>query len=271
MAKDLKVTRGSRVIIEDGDIDLEIGDKLGIFGPNGSGKSTLVKALMGELKHKGDLWIAPGARVGYFAQGHDGLDPDISAEEQLLRVVGKDNKALVRGVLAKFQIKGEDAEREISSLSGGERARVALADLIARKRNLLILDEPTNYLDIRSKTAIEKALSSYKGSIIVVTHDRYLLDNLCNKIGFLKDGKFKIYTGTYSQVKGKRDLGSMIEQAEAFRVVSKFTDWSTKTKYKAGDRVVIAFSEMEQFKQAIDLGYLKRIRGNEQKKVKRKK
>jgi ATP-binding cassette subfamily F protein 3 len=269
MAKDLKVIRGSRAIIEDGEIDLEIGDKLGIFGPNGSGKSTLIKAIMGELKHEGDLWIAPGARMGYFAQGHDGLDPELTPEEQLLNAVGKDNKALARMILAKFQIKGDDAEREISTLSGGERARVALALLIAQKRNLLVLDEPTNYLDIRSKTAIEKALSTYKGSLVIVTHDRYLLDNLCNKIGFLKEGKFKIYTGTYSQVKGKRDLDSLIEQAEAYRVVSKFTDWSTKTKYKAGDRIVIAFSEMERFQKAIDLGYLKRIRGNEQKKIKK--
>jgi len=269
MAKGLTVLRGDRKIIDEGDIDLEIGERLGLFGPNGSGKSTLVKALMGELPHNGELWIAPGAKIGYFAQGHDGLDPALTAEDQLLKALGKDNKALARQVLSRFLLTGKDAEREISSLSGGERARVALAYLIAERRNLLILDEPTNYLDIRSRTAIEEALDAYKGTMIIVTHDRYLLDRLCSRIGFLKDGKLRIYIGTYSKVKGKRDLGSMVDQAEAYRVVSKFVDWKTKTRYRAGDRLVIAFSEMERFRQALDLGYLKRIRGNEQKKVRK--
>jgi ATP-binding cassette subfamily F protein 3 len=224
---------------------------------------------MGELKYDGNLWIAPGARIGYFAQGHDGLDPELTAEEQLLKTLGNDNKALARQVLSRFLITGKDAEREISSLSGGERARVALAFLIAERRNLLILDEPTNYLDIRSRNAIEDALDLYKGTMLIVTHDRYLLDRLCNKIGFLKDGKLRIYNGRYSDVRGKRDLETMVDQAEAYRVVSKFVDWKTRTKYKAGDRLVIAFSEMERFQKAIDLGYLKRIRGNELKRIKK--
>lgn len=268
MAKDLVIKRGSKTVIKEGEIDLEMGDKMGIFGSNGSGKTSLIKAIMGEIPYSGDLWVAKRANPGYFAQGHDGLDPELTAEEQMLKAVGKDNKALARGVLAKFLITGKDAEREISSLSGGERARVALAHLIAQKRNLLILDEPTNYLDIRSKNAIEEALGSYKGTVLIVTHDRYLLDKLCNKIGFVHGGILKTYTGNYSQVKGQRDLASMVEQAEAYRVISKFTDWKTNMKYKMGDRVVIAFSEMENFKQAIEMGYLKRIRGNERKKVK---
>ncbi|MGA1821352.1 MAG: ABC-F family ATP-binding cassette domain-containing protein [Thermoplasmatota archaeon] len=269
MAKDLSIKRGEITVIREGEIDLEMGDKMGIFGPNGSGKTSILKAIMGEIPHSGDLWVAKRANQGYFAQGHDGLDPELTAEEQLLKAVGRDNKALARQVLARFLIKGKDAEREISSLSGGERARVALAHLIAQRRNLLILDEPTNYLDIRSKNAIEEALRSYKGTVLIVTHDRYLLDRLCNKIGFVHDGILRTYTGNYTQVKGQRDLAAMVEQAEAYRVVSKFTDWKTNTKYRAGDRIVIAFSEMDRFKQAMDMGYLKRIRGNEKKKVKR--
>lgn len=269
MANAISIERGNNTIIKEGELELDIGEKLGIFGPNGCGKSTLLKAILKEIPHKGELWVAPGAKIGYFSQSHDGLDPSLTAEQQLLKDLGKDNKALVRQVLSRFALKDRDVEREISTLSGGERARVALAHLIAQRRNLLVLDEPTNYLDINSKEAIEKALRQYKGSILMVTHDRYLLDNLCDKIGFIKDGILRCYTGNYSQVKGERDLKAMVEQADAYRVVSKFTDWKTKTRYKAGDRVVIAFSEKDNFKQAIELGYLKRIRGNERKKVKR--
>ncbi|MGA1793401.1 MAG: ABC-F family ATP-binding cassette domain-containing protein [Thermoplasmatota archaeon] len=269
MASNLMVLRDGKAVITEGELDVEIGDKLGIFGPNGSGKTTLILGIMGRLKTRGDLWVAPGARVGYFAQDHDGLDPELTAEEQLLSVLGKDNKGLARMVLAKFELKGHDVERKISTLSGGERARVALAHLVSSRRNLLILDEPTNYLDIRSRTAVEKALDLYKGAIVMVTHDRYLLDHLCNKTGFVKDGVLRTYTGNYSQAKGQRDLGSLIDQAEVYTVTSKFTDWKTRTKYKAGDRITIAFSELDRFEQAIELGYLKRVKGGELKRVKR--
>ncbi len=269
MTENLNILRDGKLIIRDVDLDLEQGDSLGIFGPNGCGKSTLLKTLMGELPSTGDMWIAPGARVGYFSQGHEKLDPDLTAEEHLLKAVGKDNKAMARGILAKFLLTGKDAERTIKTLSGGEKARVSLAVLIAEKRNLLLLDEPTNHLDIRSKDAIEHALSSFKGTIVIVTHDRYLLDNLCSKTGFIKDGKMTVLHGSYSQVKGDRSLGSVVEEAESYRVVSGFTDWKTRTRYKAGDRMLIADSERNNFVEALEMGYLKRIRGNEKKRMDR--
>ncbi|MGA1865902.1 MAG: ABC-F family ATP-binding cassette domain-containing protein [Thermoplasmatota archaeon] len=270
MASDLMVLREGKAVIREGELDVELGDKLGIFGPNGSGKTTLILGIMGRLKTRGDLWVAPGARVGYFAQGHDDLDPELTAEEQLMEDLGRDNKGLARRQLSRFELRGQDVERKISTLSGGERARVALAHLTASRRNLLILDEPTNYLDIRSRTAVEKALDIYRGAIVMVTHDRYLLDHLCNKIGFVKDGVLRTYNGNYSKAIGQRDLDSLVEQAEVYSVVSKFTDWRTKTRYRAGDKITIAFSELDRFQQAIDLGYLKRVRGNELKRVKRK-
>lgn len=267
MTKDLKVLIDGKLVINDIELDLEQGDRIGIFGPNGCGKSTLLKTLAGELPYSGEMWVAPGAKMGYFSQGLDMLDKDLTPEDQLLRAVGKDNKGLARAILAKFLITGKDAERSISTLSGGEKARVALALLIAERRNLLLLDEPTNHLDIRSKSAIENALISFKGTIVVVSHDRYLLDNLCNKMGFIKDSKMVVLHGSYSEVKGDRSLRSIIEQAEAYRVVSGFTDWKTRTRYRAGDRVLIADSEREKFEEAIEKGFLKRIRGNEKKKV----
>jgi ATP-binding cassette subfamily F protein 3 len=269
MMKDVKVLREGRLVIGDITLDLDKGDKMGVFGPNGSGKSTFLKTITGELPHTGEMWVAPGARIGYFSQGHELLDRSLTPEQQLLKAVGKDNKALARGILAKFLLSGTDAEREISTLSGGEKARVALALLIAQRRNLLLLDEPTNHLDIRSRTAIENALSSYKGTIVLVTHDRYLLDRLCNRMAFVKDRKMVLLNGSYSMVKGDRSLDSVIEQAEAYRVVSAFTDWKTRTKYRTGDRILIADSELDKFEEAMEKGFLKRIRGKERKRVER--
>ncbi|MCK5773015.1 MAG: ABC-F family ATP-binding cassette domain-containing protein [Thermoplasmata archaeon] len=266
MAKDLSVNRGERNIFSDVEVDLEVGDKLGIYGPNGAGKTTLIQALIGEIPSKGDLWISPGADMGYFAQGHETLDEGLTAEEQIMEALGKDEKLKVRRLLARFLLRGDCVERPISTLSGGERARVAMALLIARRRNLLILDEPTNYLDVASRQAVESALSEYPGTILVVTHDRYFLDNVCNKVGEIRDGRLKTFNGTYSQAKGKFE-SSHIAEAVAYRVISKFTDWNTNKKYKQGDRIVIAHEEKEKYEWALDAGKLKRIRGNEKKRI----
>ena len=266
MIKGMGVERGGRRILDSVDLYLEKGDKLGIFGPNGSGKTTLIKTLLSELPCTGNLWIAPGARIGYFAQDHDVLDRALTPEEQLLIAVGKDEKLKVRKILARFLLTGDDVERPISTLSGGERARVALAQLLSEKRNLLILDEPTNYLDILSRSAVESALQEYPGTLLVVSHDRYLLDAVCNKVGDLRDGRLKVYNGNYSQMKGQRKVREVLEDARAYRVVTGFTDWATKTKYRAGDRIVIAESEMGLYEWAFTTGKLKSIKGKKERK-----
>jgi len=268
MAKGLGIERGNRQIVRDVTFDLDVGDKLGIFGPNGAGKTSLVKALMSEIPHHGELWVAPGARLGYFAQGHDLLENYITPEQQLLRALGNDERLKARTILARFLIKGEDAERPISSLSGGERTRVALALLIAERRNLLVMDEPTNYLDIPAKHAVESALKEYPGTLLIVTHDRYFMDSVCNKVGELRDGSLEIFNGTYSEMKGRETVTYSLENAVAYRVVAGFTNWATRKKYRIGERVLIAGSEVEDFQWAMDNGKLRRIRGGEKKKVK---
>jgi ATP-binding cassette subfamily F protein 3 len=257
MARDMVVRRGERPVLKVKELDLDTGEKMGIFGPNGSGKSSFVKGLLGELPHDGQLWVAPGATIGYFAQSHDGLDPDLTAEQQLMLVTGPDGKALARKTLSSFLIHGKDAERRIATLSGGERARVALANMVVSGRNLLILDEPTNYLDIRSRDAVERALKNYAGTIVVVSHDRYLLDSICNRIGVVSDGEMKVFPGNYSEVRRKIDMDTLSDRIVTLTVASKFVDWSTNRRYKAGDTIQVPITQMDRFRQWIDRGFLK--------------
>lgn len=265
-AKELEVARGKRKVLDKLDLELEKGDKLGIFGPNGSGKTTLLKALQSKLPYLGELNVSPGVKIGYYAQEHDLLDPALTAEQQMKRTLGQ-QATEARAILARLLLTGKDVERPISTLSGGERARLALAMLLAQHKNLLILDEPSNYLDIPSKEAVEEALREYTGSLIVVTHDRYLLDAVCTKVGELRAGKLNVFNGTYSEMKGRQKFSQGIEVAEVYKAVSGFKDWVSGVSYKAGDKVTIAKTELENFRWALDTGKLKKVGGTELKKV----
>jgi ATP-binding cassette subfamily F protein 3 len=269
IARKLKVTRGKKVIFEDLDLDVNNGDKIGLFGPNGAGKTTLIKAILGDLPSRGDLWVAPGARIGYFAQGHDLMDPKLTALEQINKSLEGDARARARSFLYRFMLTQKDVERPISTLSGGERARVGLALLLSMDLNFLVLDEPTNYLDLMAKHAVEMALADYDGTFIIVTHDRYLLDSTCSQVAELRNGKLTVFKGSYSQYKGARPGREVVEEAEVYKVVSGFTDWTTRTKYAAGDKVLIAPSEKENFQWALDNGKLRRVPGKERKIIKR--
>lgn len=267
-AKELEVARGSRKVLDKVDLELEKGDKLGIFGPNGSGKTTLLKAVQKKLPYLGELDVSPGVKIGYYAQEHDLLEKELTAEEQMKKTLGQ-QATEARAILARLLLTGKDVERPISTLSGGERARLALAILLAQHKNLLILDEPSNYLDIPSKEAVESALREYTGTLLMVTHDRYLLDAVCTKVGELRGGKLTVFNGTYSEMKGRQKFSQGIEEAEVYKAVAAFKDWTNGVTYKAGDKVIIAKCEMENFKWALETGKLKKVGGTELKKVRK--
>lgn len=266
-AKDLSVELGHKTILEHVNLDIHKGDKIGIYGSNGEGKSTLVKALLGQIDSKGELWVAPGAKIGYYAQNHDRLNMKLTAEEQLLQLIGKERRADARQMLARFLLVGEDVERPIATLSGGQRARVAMCMLLLDATNLLVLDEPTNYLDIPAKHAIEEALTEYDGTIITVTHDRYFLDTVCTKMIEVKDGKATMFTGTYSEMKGRPNVREVVMDADEYRVLAPFTNWVSGKKYAKGDRVLITPAEEKSFEWALEQGKLRKTGGRQRKKV----
>ena len=267
VTKGLSVELGGKKIISNVDLDIHKGEKIGIFGANGEGKSTLIKALLKEVPSEGELWVAPGAKIGYFAQHHEGLTLSFTAEEQILQVIGKDRRAEARNLLARMLLTGDQVDRPMKTLSGGERARVALTLMLLQETNLLILDEPTNYLDIPARHAVEEALTEYDGTIITVTHDRYFLDTVCNKVIEVKDGGVTVFAGTYSEMKGRANTTEVVMDADEYRVIAAFTNWATGRKFAKGDKVLISPAEIKNYECVIAQGKIKKTGGKQRKKV----
>lgn len=254
-------------ILKNINLDIHKGDKIGIFGANGQGKSTLIKALLGELPVEGDFWSAPGNKIGYYSQTHENLDLRLTAEEQVLQIIGKERRGEARKLLARFLLTNDEVDRPMSTLSGGQRCRVALTILLLNETNILVLDEPTNYLDIPARHAIEEALVDYTGTILTVTHDRYFLDAVCTSVIEVKDGKVKPFAGTYSAMKGKPNIREIVMDADEYRVLAPFTNWATGVKYKKGDLVLVAPQEINNFQWAIDQDKIRKTGGRQRKKV----
>jgi ATP-binding cassette, subfamily F, member 3 len=183
---------------------VEKDNKIGIIGPNGAGKSTFLKTLVGKSESiEGKIKISAGVKIGYYAQAHEELDPKKNILEEVeFKVREKQEK--IRTVLGALLFSGEDVFKKISDLSGGERARVALAELILSETNMLILDEPTNHLDLESKGAIIEVLKSFTGPIIIVSHDRSVLSEACNIIWEIKNNEVRAYLGNYEDYEERK-------------------------------------------------------------------
>jgi len=259
IANNVSVDMGGRTILSGINLDIQKGDKIGIFGANGAGKTTLVNALLGKTPSEGELWLAPGAKVGYYSQHHEALDLDLTAEEQMLMVIGKDRKADARNMLARFLLTGDIVTNKMSTLSGGQRAKVALCLLLHEATNMLVLDEPTNYLDIDSKHVLEGALAEYDGVVLTITHDRYFLDNVCNKVAEVANGKVTVHNGNYTDLKGEPVIEKRQEKGETYRVLAPFTNWVDRKKYVKGDKVTVTPDEWKGFENAFNQGKLKKI------------
>ena len=182
---------------------LRRGDVVGLIGANGAGKSTLVKTIMGDLDTI-DGSIATGNRVqtGYFSQEHEELHPTWSVLQEVMSPYDMSEEA-ARSILGAFQFRGDDVFKLVGDLSGGERARVALLKLFLEGRNFLILDEPTNHLDIPTRETVEQALQQFEGTLLIISHDRYLLDAVAKRIIVLEAGGIEEFHGNYSYYKEK--------------------------------------------------------------------
>tara|TARA_R110001592_G_scaffold61993_9_gene189452 strand:- start:3819 stop:5750 length:1932 start_codon:yes stop_codon:yes gene_type:complete len=205
-ARNLGKSFGDKEVFKDANFFVERGKKIAFVGKNGEGKTTMTKILVGELEHEGELVIGHNVEVAYFAQNQaDELDKELTVFETIDKAAHGEIRKKVRNLLGAFMFGGEEADKKVKVLSGGERARVALCKLLLEPVNLLILDEPTNHLDIRSKEVLKDALKHYDGTLLVISHDRDFLDGLVEEMYEFKEGKVKEFLGgVYDFLKSKK-------------------------------------------------------------------
>ncbi|MGC8802147.1 MAG: ribosomal protection-like ABC-F family protein [Chloroflexus sp.] len=189
----------SNALLRADDLTIRRGERVGLLGPNGAGKTTLLRTLIGQLTPlQGTVRFGHEVRVGYYAQGHDVLQWDNTVLAEVLRVAPSLGEGAARNLLARFLFTGDDVFKRIADLSGGERSRVALAQLTLLPGNMLLLDEPTNHLDIDAREALEAVLKEYTGTILFVSHDRYFIDALADKLWIIEQGRIRQFVGNYS-------------------------------------------------------------------------
>lgn len=213
-------------LFDDINLDIKRGDKSAIIGENGRGKTTLFKIIMDDLPpNKGTKILGRNVFIGYYDQEQSDLDPNKTIIDEVWDAFPNMTTTEVRNALASFLFTGDDVFKEISNLSGGEKCRINLLKLMLSKANFLLLDEPTNHLDIVSREALEDALLNYDGTVLVISHDRYFLNKVIDKIYELKKDEIKEYLGNYTYYIEKKENPSRFEASEE-------NDGMTKTQIK---------------------------------------
>ena len=216
IAKDLTIGYPDKTMVSDIDFQVNKNDRVAIIGPNGIGKSTLLKTIMKKLEPKdGSIKYGASLDIGYYDQELQSLDPS----KTVLDTIWDRHKTMpekdVRSILASFLFTAEDIDKTVGQLSGGQKARLTLTVLSLEKDNFLLMDEPTNHLDIEAKEVLEQALDTYDGTLLFVSHDRYFINELANKIISVRDGHAKIYNGNYSYyLDEKAKQAAAVQEAE---------------------------------------------------------
>lgn len=186
--KEVSKSYGDLTVFQDANLSIARGEKVSFVGRNGEGKSTMIKAILGEIEVSGTCQLGHNVKVGYFAQNQASLlDPELTIFQTVDEVAQGEIRTQIKNILGCFMFSGEDMDKKVSVLSGGEKTRLAMVKLLLEPVNLLILDEPTNHLDIKSKDVLKEALSSYDGTMILVSHDRDFLQGLSQKVFEFKD------------------------------------------------------------------------------------
>ena len=204
---------GEKHVFSGANFVIEKGDKIALVGRNGEGKTTLARMLIGQLTPtEGSIRLGANVNIGYYAQNQDDLmDGEFTVYDTLDRVAVGDIRTRLRDILGAFLFRGEDIDKKVKVLSGGERARLAMARMMLEPRNLLVLDEPTNHMDMRSKDILKNAIMKYDGTVVVVSHDREFLDGMVEKVYEFRDGGVKEYLGGIYYFLEKRKLESLQE------------------------------------------------------------
>lgn len=196
--KDFSVTFDKRTVLDSLNLHITRGEKVALIGLNGTGKSTLLRRIAGGFAAgQGKIVLGANVRMGFYDQENLNLQPQLRVLDQLWFDNTRMSQTEVRSLLAKVRLGADDIDKHVGDLSGGERARLALAMLMAKDNNFLVLDEPTNHLDLSSRESLENALVEYQGTILFVSHDRYFINKIAGKVDVLQDGRITEYSGNY--------------------------------------------------------------------------
>jgi ATP-binding cassette subfamily F protein 3 len=222
-------------VLQNVNLQVERNSKIAFVGQNGQGKSTLAKIIVGELKHEGIVKLGHNVQIGYFAQNQaEYLDGSKTVLDTMIDAANETNRSKVRDILGSFLFRGEEVDKYVRVLSGGERNRLALAKLLLQPLNVLVMDEPTNHLDIKSKTVLKEALIKFSGTLILVSHDRDFLQGLTNKVYEFKNKHIKEYLGDIDFFLEQRNLENLREAEK--RDVVKTTETKTESKQSYQDQ-----------------------------------
>ena len=236
----LKVGYANKPLVEDVDLVLKQGEKVAVLGPNGSGKTTLLKTILQEIPPLGGVAkIGNRVKIGYFSQSYERLNPKQTILDNFLLEYGYTDEQ-TRKLLGSMLFHGEDVFKEIGALSGGQKARLVLLKLVLDGANCLLLDEPTNHLDIAAKEAVEAALSTFNGTVLMVSHDRYLVNEIAQRIWALEDGHLVDYKGNYDfylaqravQEQKQQDKPKEKKEAVEIKVQAQAPAFSSKSKQR---------------------------------------
>ncbi|HKZ23076.1 MAG TPA: ABC-F family ATP-binding cassette domain-containing protein [Thermoplasmata archaeon] len=244
-------SHGGRLLFADVDVELAKGDKVGLVGPNGAGKTTLLEILIGRQEpDAGSVYRGRSLNIGYFAQEAEELDFSRTLLEEIRSIRHPPPpEGWARGLLGRFWFRGDTVHGRVGDLSGGERARLALAKFIAQDYNLLVLDEPTNHLDIESQEIVAAALQGYPGMVLVVSHNRSFLNEVCNKIAVIAHQRLAVFQGTFKDSWAAAKMAEFIATKEKprYRVLRVVKDWETGTAYRGGDVITLTGAETQAF------------------------
>ena len=235
---------GEKQVLQEVSLLVERGSKIAFVGQNGQGKTTLAKMIVGEIPYEGTIKLGHNVQLGYFAQNQaDYLDGDITVLDTMYNAANDTNRIKVRDILGSFLFRGDEVDKKVKVLSGGERNRLALAKMLLSDFNVLVMDEPTNHLDIKSKNVLKKALQQFEGTLIIVSHDRDFLQGLTDKVYEFKDRHLKEYLG---------DIDFYLEQRAAanFREIEQSKEAATvvETKNVATTDEKLSFEQQKQQK-----------------------
>jgi ATP-binding cassette subfamily F protein 3 len=236
---------GFHKVLDHIDMTIHRGERVALVGRNGEGKTTLSRIIMGDLPHEGQMKLGHNIKIGYFAQNQDELLNDNKTVLEILdEVAVGDTRTRIRDILGSFLFSGEDVDKKVKVLSGGERSRLAMARLLLEPCNLLVLDEPTNHLDMRSKDILKQALLNYDGTLIAVSHDREFLDGLVTKVFEFGNHKIREHLGGIYEFLERKKLSSMAELEKRVQLAQ-----NTATREDSGSK--LAFIEKKEFEREI--------------------